>query len=59
MTVRFTVGGDGRVLDVSLVKGSGHPSLDNAAVAMLRGATLPAPGTEATRVVRVRYRLND
>lgn len=59
VTVRFTVGGDGRVLDVSLVKGSGYASLDNAAVAMLRGATLPAPGIEATRVVRVRYRLND
>ena len=59
MTVRFTVSSYGRVLAVSLVKGSGYASLDNAAVTMLHGATLPAPGIEATRVVRVRYRLND
>ena len=59
VTVRFTVAGDGRVLEAALVKGSGVASLDAAAVRLLQGATLPAPGVEATRTVRIRYRLSD
>ena len=59
VTVRFTVAGDGRVLEAALVKGSGVASLDAAAVRLLQGATLPAPGIEATRTVRIRFRLND
>lgn len=59
VTVRFTVAPNGRVLDAALVKSSGFPGLDASALAMLRDATLPAPGVEATRSVRVRYRLND
>ncbi|MFI4999519.1 MAG: energy transducer TonB [Reyranellales bacterium] len=59
VTIRFTVGGDGRVGEVALVKSSGWAALDSAALAMLRGAALPAPGTVATRTVRIRFRLND
>lgn len=59
VTVRFTVAGDGRVLEAALVKGSGVASLDAAAVRLLQGATLPAPGVEATRTVRIRFRLSD
>jgi periplasmic protein TonB len=59
VTVRFTVAGDGRVSDVAVVKGSGYGALDNSALGMLRGATLPAPGVEATRTVRIRFRLSD
>ena len=59
VTVRFTVAGDGRVGEVALVKGSGSAALDAAALRLLQGATLPAPGTEATRTVRIRFRLSD
>jgi periplasmic protein TonB len=59
VTVRFSVAGDGRVTDVSVVSGSGSSALDTAATAMLQGATLPAPGSPATRTVRIRYRLAD
>jgi TonB family protein len=47
------------VSDVAVVKGSGFPALDASAVAMLQGATLPAPGIEATRTVRIRFHLRD
>jgi protein TonB len=59
VTIRFTVAGDGRVSDVAVVKGSGFGALDNSALVMLQGATLPAPGVEATRTVRIRFRLSD
>jgi periplasmic protein TonB len=59
VTVRFSVAADGRVTDVAVVSGSGSSALDGAAVTMLRGATLPPPGIEATRTVRIRYRLSD
>ena len=42
VVVRFTVARDGRVLSVTLVGGSNSESLDDAAQAMLRGATLPS-----------------
>jgi periplasmic protein TonB len=57
--VSFTVESDGHVSAVSIAKSSGHPDLDQATLAMLQGATLPAPGTAATRTVRVHYRLDD
>ena len=59
VTVKFTVAGDGRVIDVGLAKSSGSAALDASALTMLRGATLPAPGAEATRTVRIRFRLSD
>ena len=55
--VRFTVASDGRVTDVGLVKGSGWSALDASALNMLQGATVPPPGAETTRTVRIRFRL--
>lgn len=59
VTVRFAVAADGRVTDVAIVAASGSSALDGAAVAMLRGARLPPPGSDVTRTVRIRYRLAD
>ena len=59
VTVRFTVADDGRVLVVSVTKGSGSAVLDGAALRLLQGAKLPAPGLEVTRTVRIRFRLGD
>lgn len=59
VTIRFSVAADGKVLDVSVVRGSGSSALDTAALAMLRGATVPAPGSAQTRDVRIRYNLTD
>lgn len=60
--IRFTVGRAGEVLSVALIQSSGSPTLDAAALSMLRGARLP-PFTadmsqaEATVNVPIRYRL--
>ena len=59
VTVRFTVAGNGHVQHVAVVVGSGHSALDNAALAMLRGANVPAPGSEISRTVAIRYHLTD
>jgi len=59
VTLRFKIAGDGTVLEVALVAGSGSPALDEAAEAMLRDAKVPPPLTEISRTVRVRYRLDD
>ena len=59
VTVRFTVAPGGRVSEAAVVKGSGFAALDAAALRLLQGATLPAPGIEATRTVRIRFRLGD
>jgi periplasmic protein TonB len=59
VTLRFTVAGDGTVLQVALVTGSGSRVLDAAAQALLSDAKLPAPQTEISRTVRVQYRLGD
>ncbi len=56
--VNFTVEGDGRVSAVMIQKGSGFADIDKAVIAMLQGATLPAPGVAATRTVRIRFHLN-
>ena len=57
--MRFRVAGDGTVLEVALVTGSGSPVLDEAARALLRDAKLPPPQAEISRTVRLRYRLDD
>ncbi|CAN0142492.1 unnamed protein product, partial [Phaeothamnion confervicola] len=59
VTVRFTVAHDGRVAEAAVVTGSGFAALDAAALRLLQGSTLPAPGIEATRTVRIRFRLGD
>lgn len=59
VTVRFTVLPGGQVSEAAIAKGSGFAALDAAALRLLQGATLPAPGIEATRTVRIRFRLND
>lgn len=55
----FTVEPDGHVIEVVVAKGSGHAELDQAALAMLQGATVPAPGAAAKRTVRIHFRLDD
>ncbi|HEY0421163.1 MAG TPA: energy transducer TonB [Acetobacteraceae bacterium] len=62
--VRFSLDAGGRVLEASVLRASGAESLDQAALSMLRGATLPAPppGTDPARrvvTVSIRYRLED
>jgi TonB family protein len=57
--VRFTVMPGGQVSEAAVVKGSGFRTLDAAALRLLQGAKLPAPGIEATRTVRIRFRLRD
>ena len=59
VTVRFIVAHDGRVSEAAIVKGSGFAALDTAALRLLQGATLPAPGIEVTRTVRIRFRLGE
>jgi protein TonB len=57
VAVRFTVAADGRVIAAEIVRGSGSDLLDRATSDLLSGARLPPPGTEVTRTVRIRYRL--
>lgn len=62
VVVRFTVDRSGQVVSVSLVRGSGHDALDDAAQAMLRGASVPPfpasmPQQQQTITVPIRYRL--
>ena len=62
--LRFTVDRSGRVLDVMVVSSSASPRLDNAALAMLRNASLPPfpatmPQERVTATVQIRYRLTD
>ena len=59
VTLRLRVAGDGTVLEVALVTGSGSPVLDEAARALLRDAKLPPPQVEISRTIRLRYRLDD
>ncbi|HEY4044904.1 MAG TPA: energy transducer TonB [Rhodopila sp.] len=59
VTLRFKVAGDGTVLDVALVTGSGSPILDAAAQALFRDAKVPPPQVEIDRTVRLRYRLDN
>lgn len=57
--VSFTVEGDGRVIEVTVAKSSGHADLDAAALGMLQGASVPPPGAAAKRTVRIHFRLDD
>ena len=61
--VRFAIDRDGKVVDVAVLRGSGSPLLDDVTVAMLRGATVPAPsgltGDQITVSVQVHYALTD
>ena len=64
VTLRFAVDPVGLVLSSEILSGSGHDALDDAALAMLRGATVPAPPAglaAASRRVRiaVAYHLTD
>lgn len=64
MVLRFTVDRLGRVLDVVLVRGTGSAALDDAALAMLRSASLPAfdsdmPQERITVTVQVHYSLTE
>jgi protein TonB len=42
VTVRFTINRSGQVLSTSIVRGAGHPALDQMALAMVRQAGFPA-----------------
>jgi protein TonB len=60
VAIRFTVNRSGRVLDVSVVGGSGSAALDAAASTLLRGAALPPfvasmPQEQVTVTVQLRY----
>ncbi|MGX7875679.1 TonB family protein [Mesorhizobium sp. ORM6] len=51
--VAFTVDGSGLVISARVVRSSGDPELDRAALAVLQGATVPAPPAElGSRVSR-------
>jgi len=60
--VRFSVARDGHVLEVTLVRGSGSPTLDEAAQATFRNARMPPfpadmSQAQTTVTVPIRYRL--
>jgi protein TonB len=59
VVIHFSIGPDGRVREVSLVTSSGAAMLDDAALAMLRGATLPPPpgGAAVSLTLPIRYAL--
>jgi protein TonB len=62
VTVRFKVQRDGSIADVAILGPSGHPGLDQAAIALLRGARVPAfpPGmdqADATVTLGINYAL--
>lgn len=54
VTVRFTVGMDGSVIDPAIVKSS-HPSLDEEVLRVLRSAPKWKPGSREGYTVRVKY----
>jgi TonB family protein len=61
--VRFTLTESGQVASADVQRGSGSATLDEATLAMLRGAHLPPPpsGTDPARrtiSVSIRYQLN-
>jgi len=58
-SIHFTVARDGQVLDVTLVRPSGSRVLDEAAVALVRGAHLPPfPASMASATVGVTQPIN-
>ncbi|TIS88049.1 MAG: energy transducer TonB, partial [Mesorhizobium sp.] len=53
VNVTFTMDPSGRVLSARVVRSSGDAELDRAALAVLQGATVPAPPPElGSRVIR-------
>ncbi|WP_095204342.1 energy transducer TonB family protein [Mesorhizobium carmichaelinearum] len=46
VNVTFTVDASGRVMSARVARSSGDPDLDRAALAVLQGATVPAPPSE-------------
>ena len=64
VVVRFTLGRDGQVLDAQIVRGSGSDVLDQATLAMFRGARAPPFPADMTQPqlttsIGVRYRLQE
>jgi periplasmic protein TonB len=63
VAVRFSLDRSGRVVDVTVLRGSGSAILDAATVAMLRNAVLPPPpamsADQVTISVQVHYALAD
>ncbi len=53
VVVRFAIDRDGLVKDVTLVRGSGYPVLDDAAMALLRGSRLPPPPATAPETTSI------
>ncbi|HEV2561949.1 MAG TPA: energy transducer TonB [Rhizomicrobium sp.] len=56
--VQYTVKEDGTVGDVSVVKSSGYPRLDDASVAMVKQRWLFKPATKDGKPIAVRNRAN-
>ena len=64
VSVRFTVGRDGQVLEAQLVRSSGSDLLDQAALSMFRGGRAPPfpadmAQPQVTTTVSIRYRLQE
>lgn len=64
VTVRFTIGRDGQVLNAQVLQRNGAGSLEEAALSMFRGAHAPAfpvqmAQQEVTMTVTIRYRIQD
>lgn len=64
VSVRFTIGRDGQVLDAQVVRGSGSDLLDQATLSMFRGGRAPSfPADmvqqQVTTTVSIRYRLEE
>jgi periplasmic protein TonB len=64
VVLRFTADRSGHVLNVAVVRSAGSPTLDAAAEAMVRGATLPPFPAEMTEdtitvTVQIRYALTN
>jgi protein TonB len=62
VVIRFNVQSDGQVLDVTVLHSSGYRGLDQAAMALVRGARLPPfpPGmtqSQQSVIVPIRYGL--
>jgi len=61
--VTFTVDVSGRVTSARVARSSGDPDLDRAALAVLQGATVPAPppelGARVSRTAPFVFNLRD
>lgn len=63
VNVTFTVDASGRVMSARVARSSGDPDLDRAALAVLQGATVPAPplelGSRVSRTAPFVFNLRD